>query len=302
MNEVYFKDGVLTSTEAQNVCNIAQEKVKEYTAKLDNMSFINTYIKSVMNPSQSIQASFGSTKTSWIPETIEKIGQLNALCAWLKEAIKVKVRLESDLSHYNVNRWALENDLSLPKLDSAPEGDEVTEEDIMNTWSREKLNRYYSLNSIAATIGKYIHQDGKLALVRAELNEKKSKPALTKGDGRDTLVFEYESSVDNNEPSLDNIYMSLQALHRKYNSELNYLKSDLKSSCNKRNNELEIEYQNALSKFKEQQTNYQTELRTLNSKYQQWLISEHERISKLKIAIPDDLKNIYNDVKNLINY
>ena len=52
MNNVFFKNGFLTSTEAQNICNVANEVIAGLTDSLNTVQFYNTTITLVRTYSE----------------------------------------------------------------------------------------------------------------------------------------------------------------------------------------------------------------------------------------------------------
>ena len=88
MNNVFFENGFMTSTEAQNICNIAKEAVTNEHERLSAVSFYDTEIASIISPEAFIKTKISPNDISWISESLDKIGRYNALNAWLKEAIK----------------------------------------------------------------------------------------------------------------------------------------------------------------------------------------------------------------------
>lgn len=98
MNNVFFKDGFLTSTEAQNICNVANEIIARLTEHLNSIQFYNTSITSIISSDNEIHAGIGTRNVSWIQDEIVTIGRYNSLIARLKEAIKNKEEALGELS------------------------------------------------------------------------------------------------------------------------------------------------------------------------------------------------------------
>lgn len=59
----------------------------------------------------------------------------------------------------------------------------------------KERNRYFTLEAIAATIGKYIHPRGKFSDAKEELLTKTMKPYTADGTGKDTLIYSHTDSV-----------------------------------------------------------------------------------------------------------
>ena len=158
MNNVFFKNGFLTSTEAQNICNVANEVIAELTESINTVQFYNTTITSIVSSDNAINAGRGTTDTLWIRDAIIKIGQYNSLIAWLKEAIKNKNEALEELSSTRIQDWSEYKDYPAPKSPSKKAT--VTKDDVIKNLDAVKLNKYFTLQSKAAAIGKFIHETG----------------------------------------------------------------------------------------------------------------------------------------------
>lgn len=110
MNNVFFKDGFLTSTEAQNICNVANEIIARLTEHLNSVQFYNTSITSIVSSDNEIHAGIGIRNVSWIQDEIVTIGQYNSLIAWLKEAIKIR---KKHLVNYQVHVFKIGQSMNI---------------------------------------------------------------------------------------------------------------------------------------------------------------------------------------------
>ena len=125
MNNVFFKNGFLTSTEAQNICNVANEVIAGLTDSLNTVQFYNTTITSIVSSDNAINAGRGTTDTLWIRDAIIKIGQYNSLIAWLKEAIKNKEEALGELSSTRIQDWSEYKDYPTPKSPSKTSAESI---------------------------------------------------------------------------------------------------------------------------------------------------------------------------------
>lgn len=298
MNNVFFENGFLTSTEAQNICNIAKEAVTNEHERLSAVSFYDTEIASIISPEAFIKTKISPNDISWISESLDKIGRYNALNAWLKEAIKAKEEAMDEVDIMDVTTLDFYEDYIKPKEPTIGY-DSFDEEQVMSEWSADKLNRYYTLNSEAAVIGKYIHDSGAIAKARKDLVNKMANPSTVSGQGRETIVFKYIPSVDTE--VVEGIYMSLLAKHRKLNAELNSLKAEIKETINKKNIETSIAFRDKHTEWEHKISEYYSLIRQRDAKINEYKISEKERISKLKINVPSSLMDTYKEIKALIS-
>lgn len=298
MNNVFFENGFMTSTEAQNICNIAKEAVTNEHERLSAVSFYDTEIASIISPEAFIKTKISSNDISWISESLDKIGRYNALNAWLKEAIKAKEEAMDEVDIMDVTTLDFYEDYIKPEEPTIGY-DSFDEEKVMSEWSADKLNRYYTLNSEAAVIGKYIHDSGAIAKARKDLVNKMANPSTVSGQGRETIVYKYIPSVDTE--VVEGIYMSLLAKHRKLNAELNSLKAEIKETINKKNIEASIAFRDKHTEWEYKISEYYSLVKQRDAKINEYKISEKERISKLKINVPSSLMDTYKEIKALIS-
>lgn len=297
MNNVFFENGFITSTEAQNICNIAKEAVTSEHEKLSAVSFYDVEIASITNPETFIKTRISPKDISWISESLDKIGRYNALNAWLKEAIKAKEEAIDEVDTMDVTTLDFYEDYKKPE--EPVQSYDLDKEQIMNEWGANKLNRYYTLNSEAAVIGKYIHDNGAISKARKDLVNKIANPSTVSGQGRETIVFKYNPSVD--VKAIEDIYMSLLAKHRKLNAELNSLKAEIKETINKRNIEASTIFREKHTEWEHKISEYYSLVKQRDAKINEYKILEKERISKLKINVPSSLMDTYKEVKALIS-
>lgn len=298
MNNVFFENGFMTSTEAQNICNIAKEAVTNEHERLSAVSFYDTEIASIISPEAFIKTKISPNDISWISESLDKIGRYNALNAWLKEAIKAKEEAMDEVDIMDVTTLDFYEDYVKPEEPTVCY-DSFDEEQVMSEWSADKLNRYYTLNSEAAVIGKYIHDSGAIAKARKDLVNKMANPSTVSGQGRETIVYKYIPSVDTE--VVEGIYMSLLAKHRKLNAELNSLKAEIKETINKKNIEASIAFRDKHTEWEHKISEYYSLVKQRDAKINEYKISEKERISKLKINVPSSLMDTYKEIKALIS-
>lgn len=298
MNNVFFENGFMTSTEAQNICNIAKEAVTNEHERLSTVSFYDTEIASIISPEAFIKTKISPNDISWISESLDKIGRYNALNAWLKEAIKAKEEAMDEVDIMDVTTLDFYEDYIKPEEPTIGYNS-FDEEQVMSEWSADKLNRYYTLNSEAAVIGKYIHDSGAIAKARKDLVNKMANPSTVSGQGRETIVYKYIPSVDTE--VVEGIYMSLLAKHRKLNAELNSLKAEIKETINKKNIEASIAFRDKHTEWEYKISEYYSLVKQRDAKINEYKISEKERISKLKINVPSSLMDTYKEIKALIS-
>ncbi|WP_235328859.1 hypothetical protein [Bacteroides caecigallinarum] len=154
----------------------------------------------------------------------------------------------------------------------------------------KERNRYFTLEAIAATIGKYIHPGGKFSDAREELLTKTMKPYTADGTGKDTLIYSHTVSVS--QEKVEEVFFELQKIHRQNERKLNRIKFALKRESDRLNLESQQKYKSELEKASLQ-------YKRMFSQYKEWQIKESGRVSKLKIIVPDALQTTYEKLSLL---
>lgn len=154
---------------------------------------------------------------------------------------------------------------------------------------------FFGNEGLASTYGKYIHPKGAFSKARKEVHAAENCPIYKEGSGRDLILYYQDPTIE--VEKVDNMFMSLQDTYRSYEKELNALKAELKEEVNKLSNTQEQEYREKMAEFKAKYDKYTSELGELRSRFNSWKTSEMERISKLKIALPKNLLDIFEEIR-----
>lgn len=296
MNNVFFKDGFLTSTEAQNICNVANEVIARLVEHINSVQFYNTSITSIVSSDNEVCAGTGTKSVAWIQDEITTIGKYNSLIAWLKEAIKNKNEALNELSDMDIQDWSEYKYYPNPK--SPCRKVSVTKEDVIRNLEATELNKYFALQSKAAAIGKFIHETGSVSRAKIMLTKVIAEPNKVSGAGRDTIIYRYTPSV--NVDDVDNMFLSLMSEHRNLNAQLNFIKAKATEEANKQNIANEQEYQKARTAYSKEYNDWLDKTEDLQSRFNQYIITEKEKISKLKINVPESLMETYKSIKALL--
>ena len=114
MNEVFFKNGTVTSTEANYLCSIAQESIRKITEKLESVIFYNTEISVIGNSDRQLMSQ-GISSIDFIDSGLDEIAKMNSLTAWLREAIKDKEETLLNILNKEFEEYILENNITIPE-------------------------------------------------------------------------------------------------------------------------------------------------------------------------------------------
>ena len=290
VNEVFFGEHGLTSTSANHLANIAQEKIVSNEAKLRNLNFVTTTVDIVGSPADSgkvINKGYDEAQLGEIRGLLVEIADMNAFCAWIREAIRAKDTELEDVTEMGYEEWLKENNLENER--PVPE-DDVTIDDIKAEMNIKERNEYFHLEAIAATIGKYIHKDGIYSAARQELHNRLMKPYSTEGAGKETLIYQHTPSLD--QQKVEDLFFDLQKWHRTNEASLNRIKYNIRQKVAQRNMEKSQQYRSEMEE-------YNIQFRKMNAQFKEWKIKECERISQLKIVIPQELQTIYDNLCEL---
>lgn len=284
-NLVFFSDNGLNVTSANYIANLCKEKYSEWESIIDTLTFYTTTVALIGSSDINIlKHGIKKEELDKIPELLDKIAKAKSLIAWLREAIKTKDYLVAKL---NTEKIEKKNEL-LPKY---PEKDKVlTEEEYYDSLPVKERNRYYSLETEAAVIGKIIHLNGVFNKARKKLSNVINNPNKVEGSGRDTIIYNYIPTLS--EEEVNTVFFNLQTKHRSIQAELNSIKNKCQEAINKSKLEVQNKYDAVVEEYKIKACQIVNEL---DKTYDERINS----INKLKIVIPNDLKDIYEEIQKL---
>lgn len=288
-NMVFFGTDGLTSTSANHIANIAKEYIQNYEKELKNTSFVTTKI--MLLGSQPVETSIGISKERLnnVSDVLDEITEAKSLIAWLREAIKAKEALIANIQAYDMITFCKEiKHIEYPKRPDFP--DYLTEEEYYDSLSIKERNHYYSLETEAAVIGKYIHPEGAFSKAREELFDCINNPNTVKEDGRDTIIYSHISSVSIED--VNDKFFELQKKYRAAQAELNGIKHACELAIEDDKTAKTLEYEKQLQEYNKQ-------LDTIRPEYEKWKNNKLAEIAALKIIIPDSLGVIYTTIRLL---
>ena len=202
----------------------------------------------------------------------------------------------------------------------------MTVDDYMAGLTVKERNRMLLLEAKAAVIGKFIHEDGKLATERKRLREVMAHPVGTTGEGQNTLLIEATPSVS--AEYVDGMFFRLAAEHRALQAELNGMLAERDRAIEADKQQKAAEYQKEseafsreMSALRDKLNDYLLEERRKHSELQAeynawasaqkerhqqlcadleaWKLAEAKRIAALGIIIPNELRTVYERVNGL---
>jgi len=286
--EIYFGTEGVTSTSANYVANVAKELIRSEQADLDGLDFVTTSICQI-GTDESHVTKLGNTEQDLqsVSQKLERIVRMKTLIGWIREAIKEKERLIEEVN----NKY--EGDiLKLLGLEDVeyPKSKSYTEAEFIKTLPEAEQKKIQFLNTEAAVIGKFIHEKGSFGKARQNLFECNHKPNEVQRTVAIVTIQTNEPSVDVDK--VDAVYFALQKRHREVQQELNSLLFKAKDLMHRENHRLADE-------FNEQLNEYRETTKANSRAVSRWKEDERVRISNLKIVIPTELRELFEEINNV---
>ncbi len=279
----FFGPQGLTAASANHIADMAKENYQAIEKRFSLMDFHKKTVALIGSSDETV-LSYGTSKEQFagIQEDLNEVVDLKRLIVYLREAIKAKETLAEEAG--NITSEKLDRLLE----DRPAKEPELTEREVMDSWPVKERNRYLSLETKCAVIGKFIHPDGDYSAARSLYMERMAAPKSVKENGRDTLVYTYYPNVDATE--VEALFFSLQAEHRSAQAELNGMKHNIEQTIAKDKAEKSGRWTAAHEKWAADVALAREELNR-----------ERERKSKeveaFKIVIPDNLRQIYEKLR-----
>lgn len=277
---VFLGDKGITSSSANYLASLAQQVVDQEKESLNELQFYSTTMGLIGSKEETdleVGASYEDLQS--IETKLTAIANMSAVSAWLREAVKAKDSLLDQLRFTTIQKYAEDNNIVLPTSPRFPTS--VSEQSIIEEMNVKERQEYLSLEAYAATFGKAIHKDGVVNVARKDLLKVVNKPAHKDGTGRDTVVFRHTPTVEISD--VESIYQKLQDKYRSYEQRLNAVKFNIRKQAADRTAEL-------LSEFKKLQAEYDNQMKLIEADYNTWKSQEQEKVSKLRIVIPENLQ------------
>ena len=285
--KVFFAEKGITSTSANHVSNKGKELLKSEQAILDNINFVNT-TASLLSGGESRTITKGmKTEDSFesMHKTIAKIANLNAMSAWIHEAIKAKTEILEYVQSLSIDNWAKEQNIELPN--AACKEFPITESDVIGTWDVAKRNKYYVYESYCSLVGKFIHPKGAFYEAKAQMNNAVQNPNKVEGSGRDAIIYSYEPSMPISDVNVEYNWLSTELRHKE--AEFNKMKQEIVDAIT------EDKLAKA-QKFNDAYVKYIDTMESIRNKFDMWKTKTVKEVSALKIYLPQGPKQTYDEI------
>lgn len=287
MENVFFGENGLTSTSANFIANQAKEYVESLKEYLSTTNFLDSTIELIGSGKETLsKKGFSTEEVRRIDGVLNSIVSAYSLIAWLREALKAKENIDKQLRTMDINEWARENNITLPEYPKAP--NKLTEEEVISEWSVKDRNHYLTAQTFCSVYGKYIHPNGDFSKARKEFLNKKFNSVEYTECGSNTIIHRYTPTVE--ESVIESTFKNLQFEWREKQAIVNSYKHKVDTAIEDDYTKRIAEYRNEYNKITEELDSYRTQ-------YKEYIENKTREASTLKIIIPNDLKTIYNIVK-----
>ena len=285
---MYFGNHWITATHAAFIKNVCKVFVQADRERLSTINVVDSAVSLIGFVSTTV-TSVGMKDLEFVVPAIDDVTRAFALSAWLGEAITAKDEMLSALERIDVNKYCKIHNIEIPAY---PVKDKTIDDDddVIAGMSITERYRYLMLETRAAHIGEVIHPNKSLSNARKQVLSVEENPTKTSGSGRDMTITTRSISVDR--AKLDELFFDLQNEHRKAQSALNQIKSDIKKKVDEHNLAVSRKYSDAMAV-------YNNEVTLLREKANEYVIEERKRVSALKIVIPNELKEFYDLIDSM---
>ena len=272
----------LTTAEANYTANI----IKELCERISNEIKQLTLFKGTLN-FQGKQTEYNKVyKVENLEEKCLEEGNLYALSAWLREAIKAKEALLKQIENDNFD-ISLLNEVNYGKATSL-----LTEDEVKYSLPINELAEYLAYEAKAAHIGKKVHPNG---IFEQWFNMIKNTPKVQINEINKDYIVEFDQVVD--EKDLYQVYFTLQKEYREAEQKVNYYKAKIKNLLNERNQEINQKNRALQDKLSQDLEIQNSKNLALQAEINNLRGQKLKEVSELKIIIPNELQKTLDYVQ-----
>lgn len=296
-NDIYFGDKGLTSTSANHVSAMAGVMVNDLKEHIRGLRLYRKYIR-VIGENETLIEDRNDLMGEMI-DTADRISKANSLIAWLREAIKEREAAMNNINSTTIQDFAKLNEIEMPERPTIPREPTVNFNDLKTMLDAgltvKEYNRALELNSSLAVLGEFVHERGLLTKHKQELQHIAKNPIEVKESGRDTIITRYEADDPN---VIDAVYTEMQSKYRKLQAEKNGIDNKWTNMAAEYQVKKRAEYQAALETWKSECAAWDLAYADTKNKWMAWKKEMCDYIAGLKIIIPNDLVNLYTELRD----
>lgn len=287
MENVFFGENGLTSTSANFIANQAKEYVESLKEYLSTTNFLDSTIELIGSGTKTLsKKGFSTDEVTGIEEVLNAIVSAYSLIAWLREALKAKENIGKQLRGMDMQDWAKENNIALPKYPE--EVVKLPEEKVISEWSVKDRNRYLTAQTFCSVYGKYIHPDGDFSRARKEFLNKRFNSIEYTECGSNTIIHRYTTTVK--QETIESTFKDLQNKWRENQAIVNSYKHKIDTT-------IQDDYVKRIAEYRNEYNKVYEELNSYRAQFKEYIENKTKEASALKIIIPNDLRAIYEIIK-----
>lgn len=244
----------LSLSQAQSVSNSCYQRAVEINNKLSQLNNASKFAKI-----DGVDYTLITAKA--VPVDIDallmEVSNLHATQAFLVENIKAKANALSELQN---KRFVYQGSSKTPEMKTVERPkmlDAVNESWGWDQLSIDECSEFLENEQYAAHIGQFIHKDGPLSKLRAELPkipQVEFSDILKKGENMPVTIKIHHTSE-----GLLKIYEDFSTKHRQFEAKVNYYKAKVKNLVTAENTLRSKENESLLQKYKSEMETLQTE-------------------------------------------
>ena len=317
INLNYFSATGLSMSDANFKANVSKEFYSILEQEIANLQIIEETIN-YSGENLVLQ----STTNFTIEEIIEKINKINKFKifnAWVRAAIAEKERALSLVKNLQIDQlltkeqFEIHNKRPIKGLyPNKPIKNVINENTIKADFSENDLYKYLASNTVAATLGEFIHPERKINNLLNDLktfSQYRFQKLVISGLTNDVIV---KRTTKYTIEEISSIFFTLQGMHREANKTKNYLIKLINDTLNIDTQTSIMEYQKNMvefdkkvkeieDKYIKEYSEYTSKIEEIHNKIEQERLQVIKYIADLKITILPELEEIINEIDLLIS-
>lgn len=284
--EGFFGESGLTATSANHIANLLKMRYEAIENELNSVNFTEEKMQIIGSSEVHTCKKSYVIDDNGIKIRLDMIAGCKGFIAFLREAIKCKGELASEIEEYKTV-------VAPPPTAPVPKRP-ITENDVINSMSIGDRVTYLATEAGAATYGKYIHPGGHLDKMRQRAFDAFSEPDKVANTGRETVFIKFENAITVDE--IDGVIMELKSEHRKWEAQLNGIKHGIEETVKKDAQDKLDAYRKEKAEYDKAMDEYNRMVANIDASDQQTRIDRRKLIEGLKIIIPNQYRDLYNEV------
>ena len=285
MRTQFFDGKGITSTSANHIANMAKEYIQTLENKIENLSYVGEEVK-ISGDKFSTKLPTSKEDVKSLDTRIQKIAKATQLIAWLREAIKEKQNAVDEI--LPMDAWIEKEKEIYPEMPSKEKT--ITEAEIIAGWDINKYNAYITAQTYATVYGEMVHPDGYISNARKRLTRAISAPTSVSGQGRDLMVTTQLPAFTQEE--VDKQFFELQTKQREYQAKYNNYRYEIECIIQADEDRKQQEFTQKFNEICDTR-------KAVQARYSKYVIDRQNYYRGLKIAIPEQLVDIYKEIQEL---